>query len=177
MHLIEAFKTKEARTPSIIGWTLATVLTLLVIFLNGNVYGPTEGKDLLSAIQRASLYYGSAVAGTSATVLALMLTLLSLVTNTNKEIEKGIFTRLHIIALLCVVAFTEAIVLLLVISFPVDGLDKVPGEMFTYIYYAICIWNGMMAAHMISTIFILRDTLVNIIGQMSPDYDEEGNET
>lgn len=163
------------RKSMIIAWVIAIVVTAAVIIVTGNIYSASQAKSLLEAVQKASLFYCSAIITASATIIALMLTLLSLTINKMDEPQKEIFIRLNAITHLCVVAFIEAVILLLIISFPTQKFQHMEDAWFHYGYYIITIWNGMLAAHMIATILVLKDITKNVIGYLSPDYDDEGN--
>ncbi len=176
MNPFKLLKNKELIRPVSIAWGMSIAITALVIIITGNIYGAEEAKGLLESIQKASLYYGSAVATASATIMALMLTLLGYTTRDAVEAKKRTFIYLHAITTFCVYSFIGGIILLLVISFPVQDFEKIPGHWYKYMYYVVIAWNGMLAGHMISTIFILRDTISKIIGDVSPDFDEDGKQ-
>ncbi len=167
---------KELRKPIIIAWSLAILIGASVPFITGQIYGSEQAKDLLESVQKASLYYGSAITASSATILALMLTLLSLTNGRDKKSNKSTYIRLKSIASHCVLAFLGSIILLLFASFPVTDFDKIPLTWYEYVYYVICFWNGILAGQIISTILILRDTVTNMIADISPDFDEDGDE-
>lgn len=169
------FKEPSLRRALIVAWTIAIVVTVGVIIVTGNIYSIHQAKNLVEAVQKATLYYCSAIITAAATIIALMLTLLSLTHNKMEQPQKEIFIRLNAITHLSVIAFVEAIILLLIISFPVEDFKNMEATWYHYSYYIITIWNGMLAAHMIATILILRGITKNIIGYLSPDYDDEGN--
>ncbi len=175
MEFLKLLLKPELRTPLLIAWGIAVVVTALVVFTTGQIYGVQEAKNLLISVQKTSLYYGSTIAGASATVLALMLTMLNLTSNRDDP-DKESYTRLHAISTFCVLSFIGAVLLLLAISFPVVDFEKVPRDWYAFIYYVLCVWNGVLSALMISTILILRDLAVQLIGKLSPDFDEDGEE-
>lgn len=176
LRYIKMFLHPELRKSLIIAWAIAIIVTVGVVFVTGNIYSISQAKNLLEAVQKASLYYCSAIITASATIIALMLTLLTLTHDKMDEPQKEIFSRLNAITHLSVIAFIEAVVLLLIISFPTQKFQNMEDAWFHYGYYVITIWNGMLAAHMIATILILKDITKNIIGYLSPAYDKEGNE-
>ncbi|WP_233995765.1 hypothetical protein [Erythrobacter sp. SD-21] len=55
----------------------------------GRVYGAAEAVDLLNALSRAGLYLGSAIATASATIIALMLTLIGMIRRINTDFDQG----------------------------------------------------------------------------------------
>ncbi len=174
MFIINILKNKAVRKPIILAWTIAIIISGAVPIVTGQIYGAEEAKQLLEFVQRASLYYGSAVMTASATILALILTVLGLTTAHMKNPDKTTFVRLHAIAAFCVYAFIASVFLLLMSSLPVDEFEKIPSDWYRFAYYVICFWNGMLAGYIISAILILRDTASNIIANLSPDFDEEG---
>ena len=174
MNFIEILKSKHVRKPVILAWCIAFVISATVPSITGQIYGAEEAKDLLESVQKSSLYYGSAILTASATVLALMLTLLSLTSGKGVKTDEQTFTKMHAISMFCVYSFVGAIVLLVVISFPVIEFEAIPSAWFKFVYYGLCCWNGMLAGFMISTILILRDAVRFMIGAVSPDFDEEG---
>lgn len=176
MDILAILTSKVIRKPLIIAWCSALVISASVPLITGQIYGNNEALSLLTSLQKSSLYYASAIATASATILALMLTILSLTQVYKGDPRKETFTRLHAIAAFCVFGFIGAVILLFIISLPVEQFDGIPNAWFSSIYYTICIWNGMLAGHMISTILILRDTATQLIGDLSPDYDEDGND-
>ena len=48
-------------------------------FASGAIYSSLEARDMISALSSPALYLGSAIAGSAATTLALMLTLLPMI--------------------------------------------------------------------------------------------------
>lgn len=175
MKIKTYLKSPELYKPIAISCLIAIGITLFVIFSIGQIYA-SEAKDLLESIQKTCLYYGSAVATSSATILALTLTILSLA-GSHDEQKPETYTRLQAIAQFCVLSFIGAIMLLLVVSFPVLELETIPSSWFRYVYYGVCIWNGLLAAAMISTILMLKDTTAFVIGVLSPSFDEKGDKT
>lgn len=176
MKLKRIFSTPELRKPLAIAWSISVIVMVGVPIITGSIYGTEEAKNLLETVQRTSLYYGSAIAGTAATILALMLTVLSLTHDSIDDQDKLTYIRLHSIATFCVLGFTGSVILLLAVSFPVVEFEKIPSKWFEYVYYLICGWNGLLAGCMISTILILKDTASKLIGDLSPDFDDEGDE-
>lgn len=175
LKYLKYFTDPTLRKPMIIAWVIAIIVTVAVVIVTGNIYSIHQAKSLLESVQKASLYYCSAIITASATIIALMLTLLSLTHNKLKEPQKEIFIRLNTITHLAVIAFVGSVILMLIISFPTQDFKNMEDNWFHYGYYLITIWNGMLAAQMIATILILKDITQNIIGYLSPDYDDEGN--
>jgi len=174
--MIYYLKSSATRNDVVLSWLIAFVLTIGILFLSGQIYSEAQAKELLEGLQKASLYYASAIIGSSATILALMLTLLTFIQKTDKP-SRDTFTRLHAITAFCVYSFMGALILMLFISFPIEVFEDIPDYSFKYAFYILCLWNGMLAGHMISTILILKKTTLSIIGGVSPDFDKKGDKT
>ncbi len=175
--MLKTIFSQDLRKSFFIAWGIALLITIIVLVITGQIYGAAEAKQLLQSVQKSSLYYGSALIASSSTILALMLTILSLTHNNHEDPSKSVFLKLKTVASLCVFTFIGALVLLLIISFPVLEFEKIPAHWFEFVYYAFCVWNGILAGLMLSVILILKETTLNLIGYLSPDFDEDGEET
>lgn len=88
---------------------LASTQPLLI----GEIYIDVEAVELLKGLQSSSLYFGSAVAGGSATVLVLMLTLLSITNKLDVEFDRSSYGGIKLIGLISTVTFIDSVILLL----------------------------------------------------------------
>lgn len=172
MGMIVSFlKQKHLRRHIFFAWLTAAVFTGTIIFATGGIYGAAEAREIAKAVQSSSLYYGAAVITASATILALMITLLSLTYSSDEDFEKETFENLKVIAYLCVISFIAAVALMFIISFPVSDLDKIKDEWTIYYFYGITFWNGILAGYMISVILILKNIAFAMIERFAPDLD------
>lgn len=160
------------RKPMFIGAAIAGAITLATMGVIGVVYRQ-EAVELLSALQRSTLYYGAAVTTSSATVLALVLTMLSLAYGSDQQANEETYVRFRAVAIFCVYSFIGGIALLLVISFPVEDFENISSNAYRYLFYALCLWNGVLCALLIAVILILRDAIDSIIGILSPNFDDD----
>ena len=175
MNFFHYLFAKELRKSVLLAWAIATFLVGSVLLINGQIYQTEHAKELLSFVQNSSLYYGSAMVGACATILALMLTILGFAKNKEQE-SYATFVRMHAVAAFCVLGFIGGVTLLLFASFPVGDFKDIPSNWYAPAYYVLMIWNGLLAGIMISTILILRNTIVKMIGDLSPDFDDQGED-
>jgi len=157
-------------------WGIAFLLAALIIFATGGLYdGIEEGqaRDIINTLQSSSLYYGAAIMTSSATILALMITILSLAYSSEEDFEDATYTNLKAIALLCVISFIGGVALLFFISFPIQELDKINNDYIIYFFYAITVWNGLLAGHMISVILILKNIAMATIDAFNPNLEQD----
>lgn len=62
-------------------------------FASGAIYSGLQARELIEALSRPALYLGSAIAASSATTMALMLTLLGLVRRVDAEFDRSMYRR------------------------------------------------------------------------------------
>ena len=138
----------------------------LVTHLIGSV-GGLEAKRLLEALLPTSQLLCSAVMGVTATILALMLTLLSVGVNLEKELEDAHYHRIKTIGLYGAITFCTTAVLFLLHCVPVDESKDMPTWWYPVVYYVILSGAALVTGAVVSTVALLymalRD-LVNIVG-------------
>lgn len=143
---------------------LASTQPLLI----GRIYRDVEAVELLKGLQSSSLYFGSAVAGSSATVLALMLTLLSMTNKLDVEFDRSIYGGIKLIGLISTVTFIGSVILLLGLSLPIGEFDNIPNHWFTILYYTFSIAYILLFGLVIVGILVLFDTINLLLHKLSP---------
>ncbi|MBE9115770.1 hypothetical protein IQ249_07685 [Lusitaniella coriacea LEGE 07157] len=147
-------------------------ITALVVigqpFLIGSIYGATEAADLLKGLQDSSVFFGSAVTKASATVLTLMLALLSMTKNSKDKFDGGVYRSIEIIGLISTTTFIGGVLLLLFLSFPVGKFEDIPQGWYRGLYYGISTLNGLLSGLMTAGILILFDTVRLLVRDISP---------
>lgn len=173
MKLFDILHERVVRHHLWVALAIGVFVAVLQPYAIGYIYGSAKAIQLLNALQNPSLFFGSAVATSSATILALMLTILSLTHNVRAEFEKEIYDSIRAAAVISTYTFLGSILLLLLLCLPVGEFDQIPGDWFKYIYYLLSLLNGLLAGLMASIILILRLTVLHIITKLSPDFDEK----
>ncbi|MEM9805562.1 MAG: hypothetical protein AAF959_09810 [Cyanobacteria bacterium P01_D01_bin.56] len=88
---IRIFKTlvynSNYRCYLLVGVAIATLVATAQPFLVGSIYSEAKAIELVEGLQSSSLYFGSERATASSTVLALMLTLLSMTRKLEQSIQ------------------------------------------------------------------------------------------
>lgn len=149
----------------------AAITAFIVIaqpFLVGSIYGSAKAIDLLKGLQSSSLYFGSAITTASATVLALMLTLLSMTKKSENDFDQSVYRSIEIVGLISTATFIGAILLLLCLSLPVGKFDNIPQGWFRGLYYTLSTLNGLLSGLMTAGVLILFDTVRLLIRDISP---------
>ncbi len=147
-------------------------VTLLIAvgqpLLTGQVYGETEAVELLSSLKDSSLYFGNAIATASSTILALMLTLLSMTNKMNADFDRSVYKSIRLIGLISTITFITSVALLLCLSLPVGEFDNIPSGWFQALYYTIATLNIVLSGMMVIGVLILFDTITSLIKKIAP---------
>lgn len=135
----------------------------------GEVYSSSETRQLYQQLSSSSLYFGSAVAGTSTTVITLMLATLSLTHRLDNEWGATVYRRLRITAIFAVVSLGTAIILLLIVAAPATQAESIPKWWFSYLFPMVYFIDAALAVLMVMTAGLLFKTVDQIICEISPN--------
>lgn len=163
---------------AIIGGLLAAVIALFGQWLIGQVYGAYEARKFLEAMSASARYLGSSIVTASATILALMLTLISFVNQADKDFEQVFFRRIEKIGLLATIELIGGILLLLFLSVPFQESNEVPGSWFTIIYYVLIAFLAFLSGLLVAIVLMLLNAITSMIDAVRPStHDEDDKET
>lgn len=159
---------------ALLGGLLAAAIALFGQWIIGQVYGGYEARKFLEAMSSAAHYLGSSVVTASATILALMLTLISLVNQADKTFERSFFKRVERIGFLATIELIGGILLLLCLSIPFSESDEVPSAWFTGIYYVLMAFLAILSGLLVTIVLMLLNTITSTIDAIRPSkYEEE----
>ena len=99
----------------------------------------------------------------SATILALLLTLLGLSAESKSKLKKDHYNHVLQIAKFDTVVFVVSLLSFLLFNLPVTESDNVPANWFTTIYYIALLISALISAALIVVVLMLYNTVVNII--------------
>ncbi|MBA4803014.1 MULTISPECIES: hypothetical protein [Euryhalocaulis] len=150
------------------GGGLAVVVVLGVKFLIGGIYGVRAALDLISALQQTSLYFGAAIATASATIMALMLTLLGFARRGDTEFDEWVFRSINRISTVAAFTLGGSILLLLMLQLPVGEFEKIPHGWYSSLYFILVTLIALLAGLMISTVLMLLSTVRYVISHLTP---------
>lgn len=172
---------------ALFGGALAVLVTSAGTLMVGRLHG-ADGLLLLEAMLPTTRFLCSSMMTATATILALMLTLLSLSTNASNSVHRAHYKRVRQIALLDMAAFIGATLFLLVLNVPLEESDSVSIHWYDTAYYVVLAVSSLLGGMLISIILMLyaaiRD-MISIFGlgeESHPMYQaesesEEGQET
>lgn len=156
---------------ALIGGMVGAVVVFLASYISGRVTG-LEALAMLEAMRPTTRFLCSAVMTASATILALMLTLLSLSFGAQYELQSVHYRRVRQIAWIDSVGFISATIFLLLLNVPIGGADNVPASWFSAIYYVSLTLSSLLGGLLIAVILMLYNTLQKLIQVIDPEVDE-----
>jgi CBS domain containing-hemolysin-like protein len=124
-----------------------------------------------SALSSPALYLGRAIAGSAATTLALMLTLLGLVRRADAEFDLQMYNRIYRIAVLSTVLLGGAVVMLLLMTMPIGEFDDVPENWFPMLYKVLYWIVVVLSAGLVAMVTMLFGTVRSLIAKLTPHDD------
>ena len=163
---------------ALLGGLLAAAIALFGQWIMGQVYSGYEARRFLEAMSSSARYLGNSIVTASATILALMLTLISLVDQADKTFERAFFKRVEKIGFLAAIELIGGILLLLFLSIPFSESDEVPGVWFTTLYYFLIAFLALLSGLLVAIVLMLLSTItstINIIRPSARDDEPEEN--
>lgn len=158
---------------SLIGGFLAGAIALSGQWLVGQVYSGWEARQLLESVISSALYFGSATVTGSATILALMLTMLGLTNNTDGEFDSIFFKRIERIGLLSTITLIAGVLLMLFLSVPVQESKDVPASWYKIIYYVLISYIAILSGLIVGVVLMLFNAIRSLIAVVKPTADED----
>jgi len=138
------------------------LFTGLGVFLLGNISG-YEAKKLIEASLDGLNMLCNTIVLASATILALLLTLLGISTGSNSKLKAAHYVQVLNIAKFDTILFISSLVLFQFFNFPIATSDSVPVDWYKWIYWAALIASSGISGMMVTTILMLYSTVTNII--------------
>lgn len=157
---------------ALLGGALAVLIAIAGSTVVGNLYG-AEGRFLLEAMLPTTRFLCSAMMTATATILALMLTILSLSSSSSNQIHSSHYKRIQQIALLDMLAFVGATFLLLVLNIPLEESDSISTEWYNTSYYVILIYSSVLGGMLISIVMMLHAAIrdmISVVGLQNEEH-------
>ena len=139
---------------------------------NGLVYGTAEAREMLAALKDSALYFGSAMATSSGTTLALMLTLVGFVNRLDAQFGQHVYSRIRSIARYSALSLAGAVILLLVLTLPVQEFDEMPARWYPYLYAAVYALVVMLSGLLVGTVTLVFETVSLIVHTVRPEAED-----
>ncbi|MGI8669669.1 MAG: hypothetical protein ACR2J3_07450 [Aridibacter sp.] len=158
---------------ALIGGIIAGAIALGGHWFIGQIYSGWEARKLLEAVISSALFFGSSIVAGSSTILALMLTMLGLTKKSDGEFDSIFFKRIERIGLLSTTTLIAGVLLLLLLSFPIQQAKDVPSSWFTTIYYILISYIAILAGLVVGIVLMLNNAIKSLIDVVRPTMDED----
>lgn len=152
---------------ALVGGVLAAGVALAGQWFVGQVYSGTEARSLVDALVPAARSVGSSVVTASGTILALMLTMLSLTSQASTTFDRVFYHRIRRIGFLSTIALSSGILLLLFLSIPVQESNAVPSSWFRVVYYVLSVLTAGLAGLLVAIVLMLFNAMTSLIKVLS----------
>lgn len=134
----------------------------------GRVYSAAEAIALLDALSRAGLYLASAIATASATVMALMLTLIGMIRRMDHEFDDQAYRDIDLIARVATASLLLSLLLLMAFVFPVGEFEGLPNAWFDTLYNALFAACVLVIAISAGMVVLIYTTLRRVTAKITP---------
>lgn len=152
---------------------VVTALVMGGILVLVGAAGGWKAQALLESTMPTTRFLCSAVMTVSATTLALMLTLLGLSNNIDGDIKAAHFERIRQIALIDVIAFIGATVLLLAHTIPFGEDLNVAQHVYVIAYYSIMSGAALLGGTLVAMILMLYDAVRDLVRLFCSDRESD----
>lgn len=152
--------------------TLAAVIIFLGTYFTGKL-GPAEAKVSIEEMKPSLRFICSSTLTATSTILALLLTLLSFSSSTERNIKAEHFDRVKWIARLSTIAFAGAIFLLMFLNLPLKNNDLQLDGFYQVTYYVLLSYGALLGGLMISVVLMLYRAAKAIILIYHPNRDAD----
>ncbi|NNE76702.1 MAG: hypothetical protein HKN31_06470 [Pricia sp.] len=144
------------------GGVFSLFFILVSTFMMGELSG-YEAKVLIQNSLDGINVLCNTIVLASATILALLLTLLGLSSGSNSKLKKDHYEHVLQIAKFDTIVFVAALLSFLIFNLPVTESENVPAAWFSIIYYISLGVTAVLSASLIVVVLMLYNTVVNII--------------
>lgn len=147
---------------AIFGGLVTFAIITLGMTVLGNISG-YEAKKLLSASLSGINMLCNTIVLASATILALLLTLLGISSGTESKLKDGHYLEVLSIAKIDTMLFIVTLIMFQIFNIPITESNEVPTGWFDVIYWATLILSSLLSGAMVVVILMLYNTVKNII--------------
>lgn len=142
------------------------LISLAIIIVGSTILGNLggyEAKQLLKNSLSGINMLCNTVILASATILALLLTVLGLSSGAASKLKEDHYKHIMQIAKLDTAVFVTALVTFVLFNLPVSESEQIPTQWYSIIYYASLVMTSLLGASLITVVLMLYNTVTNII--------------
>ncbi|AWG21610.1 hypothetical protein FFWV33_08720 [Flavobacterium faecale] len=142
------------------------VISLAIMLLGSLVLGKLSGYEAKVLIQKSLSGVNTlcnTIALASATILALLLTVLGISSNSRAKLKRDHYFHVLAIAKWDTAVFIASIVSFMLLNLPITETDAVPTYWYNYLYYTSLTISSILTSGLIVVVLMLYNTIVNMI--------------
>ena len=144
------------------GGILTTVFSGSVVYLLGNLSGFEALLLIETTIPRISSLFNTIILA-SATILALILTLLGISSNSESKLKKFHYKQVLNLAKFTSSLFIVTLVVFQFLNIPFNEAENIPSTWYSSIYWVILFVSSLLSGMMVAVILMLYKIIHNII--------------
>lgn len=156
-------------------WWIATgsLVTVAVVVLSrvavGRYYSSVDALQLLDAMRDSALFLNAAIATGSATIIALMLTLMGLMQRARDEFQSAVHDRVRTIAWLSAISLLGAVLLLVALTIPVVESDEIATGWYRTLWWGFSGGIAVVSGLFVSVVLTLLVTIIGSVEALRPE--------
>ncbi len=147
---------------ALFGGIVAALITGGGAFLLGSLSG-YEAKSLIKSSLPGINTLCNTIVLASATILALLLTLLSVSSGTKSRLKDEHYRHVLIIAKIDTIVFVVAMVVFQIFNIPITEAENVPNSWYSTIYYVSLSLSAVLSGALISVVLMLYNAVTSIV--------------
>lgn len=155
-------KLSQHNKRALLGGIIAAVVVGLGAYFLGNISG-YEAKELIKTSLPGINTLCNTIVLASATILALLLTLLSVSSSTKSKLTQEHYRHVLLIAKIDTVVFVVAMIVFQVLNIPITEAENVPTRWYTTFYYLSLALSAILSGSLISVVLMLYNAVSSII--------------
>lgn len=147
---------------ALFGGVVAAFITGFGAYALGNISG-YEAKSLITSSLPGINTLCNTIVLASATILALLLTLLSISSSTKSKLSSEHYKHVLLIAKIDTIVFVVAMIVFQLLNIPVTEADNVPSSWYSTFYYVSLGLSAILSGGLISVVLMLFNAVSSII--------------
>lgn len=151
------------------GSVMTGVVVLLSRFALGRYYSDIEAGQLLDAMTESALFLNAAITTGSATIIALMLTLLGLTRHVHDHFQRAFHDRVRTIAWLATVALLGALIVLVTMTIPVVESEAISTSWYRGLWWTFSGAIALVSGLFVSVVLTLLVTIIGAVDVLRPE--------
>lgn len=158
------------RTATAAGGVLGALVTGVTMLALGSV-GDIEARAILESTLPTLRFIASTIATATATILALMLTMLGLSHAMGSKLKHIHYQRIAQVSWMSSVAIIGSVFLLIFLALPFGEAENFPTRWFETVYYGVIGWTSLLGGLFFAIVISLLNAVRGVISVIHPSME------